>query len=120
MRDRKAERAKRKQLFERLKLQADILCESYNSEAKSTVILGRMMLILLEIVGKRGMNSERRQALADHFTDCATSPAGSVVELGGPSDRDIIYISGHYRIGDLARRIAWGDARGAETLENSA
>lgn len=120
MRDKQAERAKRKRLFAQLKLQADILYESYNHEHKSSIIIGRMMMIILEIVSKRSMNSEKRQALADHFTDCAVSKPSSVVELGGPSDRDIIYISGQYRIGDLARRIAWGEARGAETIENNA
>ena len=37
---RRAERARRRQLFDQLKLQADILYESYNNEAKSTVISG--------------------------------------------------------------------------------
>jgi hypothetical protein len=117
MRDKKAERARRKRLFGQLRLQADILCESYDKEAKSTVIIGRMMLIILEIIGQRSLNSEKRQALADHFTDSAFSKEGSVVELGGAGNRDRIYISGEYSIGDLAKRIAWSEARGAQTID---
>ena len=116
MRDKRAERARRKRLFGQLKLQADILYDSYNSEGKSSVIIGRMMLIILEIVGQRAMNTERREALADHFTDSSVS-AGAVVELGGPGDRDIIHISGNYSISDLAKRITWGDVRAPETID---
>jgi len=114
---RRRERARRRQLFEQLRLQAEILCDSYNQEAKSTVVLGRMMLIILDITGGRRLNAARRQALADHFTDCALSQEGSTVELGGGEDRDVISISGHYNIDDLAKRIAWSEVRTGETIE---
>jgi|SoimicMinimDraft_3_1059731.scaffolds.fasta_scaffold93878_2 hypothetical protein len=116
---RRAERARRRQLFDQLKLQADILCESYNNEAKSTIIIGRMMLIILEVIGQRGLNSAKKQALADHFTDSAISKEGSVVELGGPGNRDRICISGEYSLGDLAKRLAWSESRGGQTIENN-
>jgi hypothetical protein len=114
---RRAERARRKRLYAQLQLQADILYESYNDDAKATVMINRMMLILLDIVGRRKMNSEKRQALADHFTDCALNKEGCVIELGGPGDRDVISISGSYNIDDLAKRITWGEARTAQTIE---
>lgn len=114
---RRAERARRKRLFAQLQLQADLLYESYNNEAKSTVILSRMMLIILDVVGQRKMNSEKREALVDHFTDSALSKEGSVIELGGAGNRDTIHISGNYSISDLAKRIAWGEARTGQTIE---
>ena len=114
---RRAERARRRQLFDQLKLQADILYESYNNEAKSTVILGRMMLIILDVVGMRKMNNAKREALVDHLTDSAINKEGSVIELGGTGNRDMVHISGNYSISDLAKRIAWGEARGGQTIE---
>lgn len=116
---RRREHARRQQLFEQLRLQAEILCDS-NKEGKQTVVLNRMMLIILDITGQRGLNSAKRQALADHFTDCALSQEGSTVELGGGEDRNVISISGNYDISDLAKRIAWSQERTGETLENSA
>lgn len=114
---RRTERARRRQLFDQLKLQADILYESYNNEAKSTVILGRMMLIILDVVGMRKMNNAKREALVDHLTDSAINKEGSVIELGGTGNRDMVHISGNYSISDLAKRIAWGEARGGQTIE---
>lgn len=114
---RRAERARRRQLFDQLKLQADILCESYNNEAKSTIIIGRMMLIILDVVGMRKMNNAKREALVDHLTDSAINKEGSVIELGGTGNRDMVHISGNYSISDLAKRIAWGEARGGQTIE---
>lgn len=116
---RRREHARRQQLFQQLRLQAEILCDSNKQEHKQTVILNRMMLIILDVVGQRGLNSAKRQALADHFTDCALSQEGSTVELGGGQDRDVISISGNYNIADLAKRIAWSEARTGETIENS-
>ena len=117
MRDKRAERARRKRLYGHLKLQADLLYESYDKEAKATVIIGRMMLTILEITGKRTLNAQKREALVDHLTDSAINKEGSVIELGGASNRDAIHISGLYSIGDLAKRIAWGEARGGQTIE---
>ena len=116
---RRREYARRQQLFEQLRLQAEILCDS-NKESKQTVVLNRMMLIILDITGQRGLNSAKRQALADHFTDCALSQEGSTIELGGGEDRNVISISGNYDIADLAKRIAWSQERTGQTLENSA
>lgn len=114
---RRADRLRRKRLFAQLKLQADILYESYNDDAKATVMINRMMLILLDIVGRRKMNNEKRQALADHFIDCALNKENIVVELGGPGDRDVISLSGDYNIDDLAKRITWSEARTEQTIE---
>lgn len=116
---RRREHARRQQLFEQLRLQADILCTT-RAESKQTIVLNRMMLVIMEITGQRGLNSAKRQALADHFTDCALSQEGSTVELGGGQDRNTISISGNYDISDLAKRIAWSQERTGETLENSA
>lgn len=115
---RRREHARKQQLFQQLRLQAEILCDSNKQEHKQTVILNRMMLIILDITGQRGLNSAKRQALADHFTDCALSQEGSTVELGGGQDRNVISISGNYDIADLAKRIAWSEVRTGETLEN--
>ena len=117
MRDRKQERARRRELCERLRLQAEILCDSYNQEGKSKVILGRMMLIIMEITRGKTLTNAKRQALADHFTDCALSQEGSVVELGGGADRDVISISGNYNINDLSKRISWSEERTGETID---
>lgn len=116
---RRREYARRQRLFEQLRLQAEILCDS-NKESKQTIVLNRMMLIIMDITGQRGLNSAKRQALADHFTDCALSQEGSTIELGGGEDRDVISISGNYNIADLAKRIAWSGVRTGETIENSA
>jgi hypothetical protein len=67
---RRAEHARRRRLFEQLRLQADVLCDSHK-ESQQTIVLGRMMNIILDVVGTRKLNSETRQALADHFTDSA-------------------------------------------------
>jgi hypothetical protein len=114
---RRREQARRRRLFEQLRLQAEILCDSYKQEHKQTVVLNRMMLIIMDITGQRGLNSAKRQALADHFTDCALSQEGSTVELGGGADRNVISISGNYDIADLAKRIAWSEVRTNETIE---
>lgn len=113
---RRADRARRKQLFERLRLQAELLCESYKQEHKSTIILSRMMMIILEIVGRRSLNSAKKQALADHLAD-STATGEPSIQLGGGEDRDIISISGHFSFNDLAKRIAWSEARGGQTIE---
>lgn len=113
---RRADRARRKQLFERLRLQADILCDSYDSEGKASVILSRMLLIILDIVGNRSMNSAKREALANHFSDCSIGNKRTV-ELGGTGYRNAIRLDGSFDIGDLAKRIAWGDVRTGETIE---
>ena len=48
---RRREHARRQQLFEQLRLQAEILCDS-NKESKQTVVLNRMMLIILTSQGR--------------------------------------------------------------------
>jgi hypothetical protein len=103
-------RHRKKQLFEQLRLQAEILCDSHE-ESRQTIVLNRMMRVILDIVGERKINQAARQALADHFTDCATSTLPTV-ELGGPHVRNAIHLDGHFDIGDLAKRITWTEARG--------
>ena len=114
---RRREYARRQRLFEQLRLQAEILCDSNKQEHKQTIVLNRMMLVIMDITGHRGLNSAKRQALADHFTDCALSQEGSTIELGGGQDRNIISISGNYDIADLSKRIAWSEVRTGETIE---
>jgi hypothetical protein len=115
--DRTRERQRRKRLFEQLRLQADILCDSYRDDRRVAVILSRMLLVILDIIGKRGLNSAKRQALADHFTDCAVDTGKQSIELGGGQDKDLLYLDGAFNIGDLAKRIAWSEARTGQTIE---
>ena len=109
-------RAKRRQQFAQLKLQADILCDSHQDEGRQTVIIGRMMNIILDIIGRRNLNDQSRQVLANHFEDCAFRAEGAV-QLGGEGDKDAIFLDGAFRIDELARRLVWSDARSYQTLE---
>lgn len=113
---RRKDYARKKEMFRRLKLQADILYDS-NSEREQTIVLNRMMLIILEVVGQRKLNDVRRQAIANHFTDSAVGGTDCNVELGGEGDRDIIHLSGSFRIDDLAKRITWSEERGGPILD---
>jgi len=113
----RTEHQHRVELCERLRLQADLLCESYKSKRKSSVILSRMMLIMLELVNKKELSRVKRQALADHFTDCVVPATKAVVELGGGEDRDHLYLDGTFDVGGLAKRLAWGEARTGQTIE---
>lgn len=111
------ERQRRRLLYDRLRLQSEILYDSYRDDRKANVILSRMLLIILDIMGERGLNSEKREALANHFTDCAVNTLTSSVQLGGGEDRNHLYLDGAFDIGDLAKRIAWGEAREGQTIE---
>lgn len=113
---RRKARALRRQQYGQLKLQADILCESHRNDGQQTIILSRMMNIILDIVGRRKLNDQSRQVLADHFEDCAIRVEGAV-QLGGDGDKDAIFLDGAFRIDELARRIVWSEARHGETIE---
>jgi hypothetical protein len=113
---RRRERARRRMLFEQLRLQADILCDSHREEARQTIVLNRMLNIILDIVGPRKINDVSRQALADHFYDCAHRREGSV-QLGGEGERNALHLDGAFRIDELARRIVWSEARTGEVIE---
>jgi hypothetical protein len=115
--ERTRERVRRRVLFEQLRLQSEILCDSYRDDRRVNVVLSRMLLVILDIVGKRGLNSAKRQALADHFTDCAINTGNASIQLGGGEDRNHLYLDGAFDISDLAKRIAWSDARTGETVE---
>lgn len=109
-------RAKRRQQFAQLKLQAEILCDSHQNEGRQTIVIGRMMNIILDIVGQRKLNERSRQVLANHFEDSAFRTEGAV-QLGGEGDRDAIFLDGAFRIDELARRLVWSEARSYQTLE---
>jgi hypothetical protein len=114
---RRREYSRRRRLYEQLKLQADILYDSHEDH-KETVILGRMMNIILDIVGQRGLNSETRQALADHFVDSAYDKSiDPTVELGGTDERNVLHLDGLFDIADLAKRIVWTDTRASRTID---
>jgi len=99
-----------------LELQASILCDSHD-EKKEGVILSRMMRIILETVSER-LNNEKRQALADHFADCVYDRGTeTIVELGGPYERNLLHLAGSFDIEDLAKRIVWTRERHGETIE---
>jgi hypothetical protein len=113
---RRRDHARRRQLFEQLRLQAEVLCDSHE-EGKQTIVLGRMMNIILGIVGERRLNDATRQELANHLTDSANGgPDITRVELGGTGDRNTLYLDGTFRIEDLAKRIIWSSARGSQTI----
>lgn len=107
--------ARKRQLFDQLLLQSQILCDSHD-ERRQTIILNRMMKVILSMVAHRKINNVTRQVLADHFTDCANA-GDPTIELGGPWDRDSLYLNGSFRIADLAERIVWSEVR-SETLQN--
>jgi len=111
---RRAESARRKRLFEQLRLQGEVLCDSHK-EGQQTIVLSRMLNIILDIVGTRKLNSETRQALADHFKDSAEMYEGAV-RLGGEEDRNTLYLDGAFRIEDLAKRIVWSGERTGQTI----
>jgi hypothetical protein len=114
---RRSEYARRRRLFEQLRLQADVLCDSYEDH-KQTVVLGRMMNIILDIVGERSLNSETRQALADHFVDSAYDKSiDPTVKLGGTGERNVLHLDGLFDISDLAKRIIWTDTRASRVIE---
>ena len=113
---RSEERARRSRLFERLRLQSEILCDTHE-DGKQNVILSRMMRIILEAKGAK-LNGETRQALADHFADSVYDRGTTnTVELGGPFERNLLHLAGSFDIGDLAKRIVWTEERHGETIE---
>ena len=109
--------ARKRQLYQQLRLQADILCESHD-ESKEAIVLGRMMNIILGITVQRRLNNVTRQALADHFVDCAQA-GDPTIELGGAYDRDSLYLNGSFRVSDLAKRLVWTQNRTDTTIENT-
>lgn len=115
-RKRRAAYARKRQLFEQLRLQADILCDSHD-EKKEVVVMSRMVHIILGMTAQRGLNETKRQALANHFVDCANA-GDPTIELGGPYDRDTLYLNGSFRVSDLAKRITWTTNRTDQTIEN--
>lgn len=115
-RKRRAAYARKRQLFDQLRLQADILCDSHD-ERRESIILSRMMHIILGMTAQRRLNGVTRQALADHLVDCA-NPGEPQIELGGSYDRDSLYLNGSFRISDLAKRLVWTHSRTDQTIEN--
>lgn len=109
--------ARKRQLFDQLRLQADILCDSHD-ERKEAIVMGRMMHIILGMTAQRRLNNETRQALADHFVDCANA-GDPQIELGGPYDRDSLYLNGSFRVSDLSKRVVWTQSRTDTTIENT-
>jgi hypothetical protein len=116
-RKRRAAYARKRQLYEQLRLQADILCDSHD-ERKEAIILSRMTHIILGMTSARRLNNVTRQALADHFVDCA-QPGEPTIELGGPYDRNSLYLNGSFRVDDLAKRVVWTQSRTDTTIENT-
>ena len=115
--NRRADRARRRLLFNQLRLQADLLDEA--NDGRSSLILGRMLLIILSILGKRSLNGAKREALANHFADCAIIGGGPrAVELGRANNQRAIHLVGSFSIEELAKRIAWGEGRSGITIED--
>ena len=116
---RRRERAHRRVLFEQLRLQSEILCESNRYEGHQAIVLNRMLNTILALVKDRKLNDVTRQVLADHFTDCAHRSEGTV-QLGGEGERNYLYLDGAFRMDELAKRIVWTGLRNAPILENEA
>ena|SRR6186713_2044734 len=116
---RRREYSRRRRLHEQLRLQADVLCDSHE-EGRQTIVLNRMMNLILDIVGERNLNSETRQALANHFSDCPYDKGhANTVELGGAYERNMLSLDGQFDISDLAKRIVWSDTRASRTIETT-
>jgi len=114
---RRREYSRRRRLHEQLRLQADVLCDSHE-EGRQTIVLNRMMNLILDIVGERNLNSETRQALANHFSDCPYDKGhANSVELGGSFERDMLSLEGSFDIRELSKRIIWSDTRASRTIE---
>jgi hypothetical protein len=75
-----------------------------------------MLLIILDIIGARGLNNVKREALANHFTDSAITRGEATIELGGTGDRNTLYLDGAFRVSDLAKRLVWGEVRTGQTI----
>jgi hypothetical protein len=94
-----------------------VLCDSHE-EGKQSVVLGRMLNIILDIVGHRSLNSVSRQALANHFSDSAYDKSiDCTVKLGGTDERNVLHLDGLFDIADLAKRIVWTDTRASRTID---
>jgi hypothetical protein len=100
--------ARRKQLAEQLKLQAEILCESHKETRKRRAVLNNMLSVILELLrADAHMNQEKRKALAQHFENSAFGGT-PIVEVGDDVfDRDMIHINGSFAVSDLAKKMIW-------------
>lgn len=111
-------RQKRKVLYEQLRLQAEMLCESHDT-LKTREILSRMFGLMLEVTKQeRSLNAEARQVLADHFIDSSyDTGAEPDVELGGPHNRNALHLSGSFDVEELAKRLVWSSERYREVVD---
>ena len=111
-------RRERKRLYEQLRLQADLLCDSHDRQTEREV-LSRMFSLMLEITKQeRKLNAPARQVLADHFAD-STYAAGTEtrVELGGAEERNHLYLCGSFDVEELSKRIVWSPERYREIID---
>lgn len=112
----KQRRDERHTLFEQLRLQAEILCDSRDAQ-RERAVLSRMLNLILDVTKQeRRLNAQTRQVLADHFSDCAYDGTPDV-ELGGPYNRNALHLSGSFDVEELSKRIVWASERYREIVE---
>ena len=111
-------RRERRRLYEQLRLQADILCDSHETQ-RERAILSRMLSLMLEITKQeRKLNAQTRQVLADHFVDSPYAAGDEPsVQLGGPHNRNSLYLSGSFDVEELAKRFVWSNERYREIID---
>jgi hypothetical protein len=111
-------RRERRVLYEQLRLQADILCDS-NDRERERAVLSRMFGLMLEVTKQeRKINAQTRQVLADHFMDSPYAAGDEPsVELGGPDDRNHLHISGSFDVEELSKRLVWSSQRYKEMID---
>jgi len=111
-------RRERRLLYEQLRLQADILCDSHDRE-KERQVLSRMFGLMLDITKQeRKLNAPTRQVLADHFADSIYAAGTETrVELGGSEERNHLYLCGSFDVEELAKRIVWSSERYREMID---
>jgi hypothetical protein len=106
--------ARRNRLYALLCLQASVVCDSHRRRdvARRNETSGRMLRTLLELMGDKPMRRHTKEALVKHLKECGYVDEPDV-EL---EEGDMLYVNGHFDVGDLAKRLAWGDQMVGETI----
>lgn len=104
---RKAREQSRRDAYERIKLLAELLCESHSSQ-KVRELEGKILSLLLETMPKR-VNDNVRVQFMEHLLNCSYGGEPTVV-IDDEISRDIVFINGHFAVSDLARRMVWGSS----------
>lgn len=106
--ERKRKRRRETVLIHRLRLQAEVLCESHGTGRQE--IAKRMLPVLLELLTVPRVNDQRRKELADVLAGASYGDDQTIWVEG-----DEIFIHGSFGVKDLAKRMVWG--KGNATFE---